>query len=473
MSEEGRKFGVVIFDDAQDPRGGWYCVAGGAADRFAGAHELSTDTLWWTNISYEHFFRGQNEIWRIPNLRHDKYLVVSHIDVLKEWGHPPDTTDADFTCAFCASAFDRVMRNAWRLISDVFPKIDIESAFRGKTLREDLRCLLPELEYPKGPAAEVFKTGRAWEEFTSTLVKPPRGGRRLMLRRPRLSYAMELLQTPVPRDPFEWISRGDMRSQAADKLDFVLNNTRPCVANVVVRSIQQEVAEIYGFGNAIDKDKRVNREWVAQPEFQIFARYADLDVKSVYIGREYWALMPGMAEPVKDFFTAKYHEYSWAVGVIAECFWRAAMLGEDKNKAGPLRDGEEKAQTSWQGLWIRAADKATMFQCSMRLTERGHAVTGYGLGWVRCTVPEEAVTQFISDGLTLGLVPVFSDVPESAFNIRNLPTWGGDKESAAVATFTVTRNTNMLWNLDKLPLMKPDKQGDYVKRLKERFSRAA
>ena len=84
MQSEDCKFGVVVFDEPQDPRSGWYAVAGGEADRFSGAHELSTDTIWWTNVAYEHFFRGQTEIWRIPSLKHDKYLVVSHVD----WGSP-------------------------------------------------------------------------------------------------------------------------------------------------------------------------------------------------------------------------------------------------------------------------------------------------------------------------------------------------------------------------------------------------
>ena len=465
------KFGVVVFDEPQDPRSGWYAVAGGDADRFSGAHELSTDTIWWTNVAYEHFFRGQTEIWRIPSLKHDKYLVVSHVDTLREWGYDPESADPDFVCRFCSGAFDRVMRNAWRLIRDVFPKTDIRSAFRGRTLREDVRCLLPDLEYPKGPAAEVFQSGKAWEEFSPTLVKPPRGGRRITLRWPRTSYANHLLQTPVPRAPFEWVSRGDMLSKAADKTAYVLNSDRPCVANVALKAIKPEVSEIYVFGSATQKEQRTQREWVAHPEFKHLADMAEVDVRQLWIGREYWVIMPNLPEPVKDFLSDRLAEYSWSVGIVAECLWRASMLGEDKSKAGPIRDGEEKAQTSWQGLWIRSMDKVLMFQHAHQLTQKGHAVTGYGIGWVKCTVPEEDVSQLIADGLQQGLVPVFNDVPEGVFNARNLP-WGGDDKTKDLAVLVATRNQNMLWNLDKVPLLPNKAKGPYLASLRQRFMAA-
>lgn len=470
-SELDRKFGVVVFDDDQDPGAGWACVANGVARRISGPNELATDTIWWTNISYEMFFR-RTEIWRQPNLRHDKYLVVGPTDVLREWGFDPATHDADFVCTVCAKAFDRIMRLAWRLLSDVNPKMRIEEAFTGKTLREDVRQLLPKLEYPKGEAATVMKSGQAWEEFTATGARWPKGSKWVTLRRPRLSYALEILQTLVPRGPFNYKTRADLRSQSTDRVQYVKDSTQPCMVEVSVHSISPEVAPIYGFGSATDKERRVQRSWVAHPEFILLSRFASVDVRSIWEGHEYYGLVPELAEPVKDFLSDKFTEYSWSAGIIAETLWRSVVLGEDKTRGGPLREGEERAQTSWQGAWLRAADKTVMFSVALRLAELGYSVLSYGLGWVRCAVPEEETIQYIKDGLTFGLIPQLLDVPEGAFNANRIPAWEGDDRSKAFASLTLSRNSNMLWNLDHILLMPRDKRNEFVRHLKQQAKTA-
>jgi hypothetical protein len=466
--EIDRKFGVVIFDDDQEPGAGWAAVADPnpnkiAPRRIAGHNELSNDTIWWTNISYAHFFKGQSEPWRNPVLRHDKYLVISQADVLREWGYDPTSIEPDFVSRFCAQVFDRIMRISWGLLSDVNPKLRIEQGFQGKTLREDLRSLLPELEYPKLEAAESMKSGQAWEEFTATGVRGPRGGKWVMLRRPRLGYSMSMLQTPVPKGPYEYLSRGDLRSKAPDRVAYVKGLKVPAMVELSVQNIQPEVAPIYGFGASIDKDKRTPRSWVSALEFDILARFAEVDVRSLYQAGTYWAMVPDMNESVKDFLSDKVTGYSWSAGIVAECLWRAVSLGEDKGKAGPQRDGEARAQTSWQGLWIRAADKTHMFQMSMRLTELGYAVLSYGLGWVRCQVGEEEISNLIRDGLSMGLVPQLSDVPEGTFTDGRF-NWPADEDrSMAFARFTVMRDSTILWLLDKVPTLPAAQRAPYIR----------
>jgi hypothetical protein len=469
MAQSERKFGLVYFDDDQEPGAGWAAVAGEPARRIMGSNELPTDTLWWTNIQYGHFYR-RSEAFRNPNLRHDKYLVVSPKDCLREWGHNPESVDAGFTCTFGARCFDRIMRIAWNIVSEVHPKMRTEEAFTGKTLREDLRSLFPELEYPKGPAATLMKTGIAWEEFTPTTVRTPRGAKFLTLRRPRMSYANEMLQTPVPRGPFVHRTRRELKVEAAGMLDHVKRLDQPCMVEVTVKSMQPEVAPIYGFGAAIDKDKRVSRSWVAHPEFILLSSLADIEVRSVYMGREYWGMMPDLPDAIQGFLSNRYSDLSWSAGIVAEALWRAVPLSEDKSKAGPMRDGEERAQTSWQGAWIRAADKSTMFLSSMRLTELGYAVSSYGLGWVRCSVTEEEVPNLLKDGLSLGLVPVVSEVPDGTFrNLREI-NWQGDVKARNLATLTCMRDTDILWMLDYIPLVSHKQRPEYLKRVQERWN---
>lgn len=480
FGEIDRHFGFVFFDDFQDPGPGWCATAPAPGQREApparrimGPNELSTDTIWWTNITYEHFFK-RLDAFRNPNLRHDKYLVVSWKDVLKEWGHDPETSDASFVSEFCSKVFDKIMRMTWLLISEVNPKLRIEECFTGKTLREDMRVLLPEMEYPKGAAASVMKSGHAWEEFTATVgVRTPRGGRTIVLRQPRISYAMKMLQTPFPKGPFEHKNRSDLKSDPMARLSLVKGLSEPCMVEVTVNSMDPEIAPIYGFGAAVDKDKRVSRSWVAHNEFILLdALNSKLDVRSIWQGREYWAMLPDMQEAVSSFLTSNYTELSWSAGIVAETLWRTVALSEDKSKAGPLRDGEDRAQTSWPGAWIRAADKAEMFDVSMKLTRRGYAVSSYGLGWVRCSVADEEVLNLIRDGLSLGLVPLPSDVPANAFPQGKSVVWNGDPKSKNFVYFTMTRDVGMLWNLDKVPLIPSDRRKKYIQELNDHYKRA-
>lgn len=461
-----RKFGCVLFDDEKDPRAAWAAVNGYEAKRIEGLNELATDTIWWSNMSYESFFRA-TQAWRSPYLRHDAYLVVKPKDVLHEWGYPPDQTGADFTASFASSVFGRIMRMAYRLAKDCDPKVRMDTLFTGNTLREDLRKLLPPAEYPKGEAASIMRTGQAFTEFTRTTVRGIRGARAFVLRRPRVSYAFEMLTTPLPQGPFQFMSRSDLRSLSSDRVAWVRDVERPCMVEVAVQQMEADVAPVYGFGNSTDKDKRIPRSWVAHPEFLVMSSFSDLEVKSAWVGKEYGLLTHGLPEPVRKFLADKFTEMSWSAGVLAETLWRAAALGEEKGRSNPAVAPDERAHTSWRGAWLKAQDKASMFLAAMKLTEMGYSTVSYGLGWVSCLVTDDQIGDLVRDGLTIGLVPKLADVPDGLFE-RNRPIpWGGDKRSQMLAQFTLTKEKDILWNLDKLHLFDQQQREKALKNLLE------
>jgi len=461
-SHSNRRFGVVLFDDDKDPGPGWsFAVGDREARRVSGPDELSTGVIWWSNVNYEFFFR-KTEIWRKSWLRHDKYLVVSHADVLREWNYDPKTVSPDFVCQFVATLFDRVMRLAFQLLRESNPRVRMDEAFTGQTLRHDLRKILPEPEYPKSEAASIMKAGQAFEEFTATGMRQVRDSRLVTLRKPRMLYATEMLQTLVPHGPFEFMSRREIRERNADRVAFVRDSEQPCMAEITVERMAPEIAPIYGFGNSASKDKRSIRSWVSHPEFIVLQRLAEIDVKSVYIGREYGSLMNDLSDHVKEFLTDKQYDGSWSAGIIAETIWRSATLKEERSKVGTLREGEDWAETSWQGAWIKAADKVSMFLTALDLAKMDYPVLSYGLGWVRCAVPEESMKDFINDGLSLGLVPNMIDVPDGLYERERPVGWGGDQRSKILAQFTSTKYHNMLWNLDRVPTLPRDQRKRFL-----------
>lgn len=139
----------------------------------------------------------------------------------------------------------------------------------------------------------------------------------------------------------------------------------------------------------------------------------------------------------------------------------------------PTKPGEDRAQTSWQGAWIKGADKNSMFMTALELSKMDYAVTSYGLGWVQCSVPEESLSAFCRDGLSLGLLPNLSDTPENLVDPQIPVQWGGDKRSHSYAQFLVEKKRDLLWNLDRVPMIKEEKRNDFIAKLIQQYRRGA
>ncbi len=459
--------GVVLFDDEKDPRAGWIAVNGSKARRISGINELPTGTIWLSNMSYESFFRS-TDTWRNPWIRHESYLVVKIKDMLLEWGYDPANSPADFTANFCSILFHRIMTIAARLLREQEPTLRMNNAFMGTTLREDLRRLLPKADYPKGEAAALLRSGQAFAEFTSTTVRGQRGARQVVLRAPRMAYAADMLTAPVPKGGFDFISRGQLRERpdvGRDRVSWVQSCDKPLFIEVQVDQMDPDVSAVYGFGNATDRDKRVPRSWVAHPEFLTMSAFSEMDVKNVYMGIEYGVIGNELGEPLKRFLTDRFSETSWSAGVVAETLWRAAALGEDRSTVGKKTPPEERPHTSWRGVWVKAADKCAMFMSAMKLARMGYDISSYGLGWVIVRVADEAVGDLIRDGLTIGLIPRFADVPDNLYKANADIPWQGDKKAKSTARFTMTKERNLLWNLDKLVLFEKEQQEGMLRKM--------
>nr|WP_250807671.1 hypothetical protein [Neorhizobium tomejilense] len=467
-----KNFGVVLFDDPKQPEAGWKATAGiNKTERIKSPDELSTGTIWLTNIDYNDFFRGSSEIWRRSNLRHESYLVVKMANILKEWNYDPGRAGQasqlapSFICQFISQVFHRIMHSAFRLIRQVDPRLTMDRAFMGQTLRDDIRVILPPMDYPKSEAASFMKTDQAWQEFTQCTTRPMRDSVSVMVRRPRTLHAMEMLQTPIPLGPFEPISRRNFRTYGSDIVEFLKDTDKPCMVELDVEGIDPEIGPVYGFSNSTNKQAKASRSWVAHNEFEVLSRYANLSVRSFYMGREYGSLVGKLPDAVQEFLTDKTLDSSWTAGVIAETIWRAATLKEASSQAGKATDGEDRAGTSWEGAWIRGQDKISMFIPALALSKRNYSISSYGLGWVQARVTEEMRTDFINDALSLGLVPAMNDVPDGLFHQEVPVQWGGDIRSKVFAQYQATKNIKMLWNLDKLPTMPPGERKNFIRQL--------
>lgn len=465
--EPDKRFGFVFFDDIKDPASGWASIAGQTAMRISSVDDLSTGVIWWSNIDYSVFFFS-TEIWRKSFLRHDRYLVVSPDRALAEWNNDPKRLTNDFKCIFLAQVFNRVMHSAFQLARRQIPTLTMEKLFGGQRLLDDLRVLMPEMDYPRADAAAIMKVDTAYAEFTKCTVRTPYDGENIILRRPRLLYAATMLQLPVPVGPFENMDRREMRKAGGDdRAQFVREADKPFMVELTVERMDQNIAPIYGFSNASDKNKKkTTRSWVAHPEFLVLNEIAEMDIRSAWIGDSYKNLFEELDSNIHDFFNNPINDALWTSGIIAETLWRSMLLKESGDKVGRAADGDERAGTSWEGAWIRAQDKVMMFAAAKQLTDRGYAVTSYGLGWVMCKVPREMKAEYLKDALSLGLVPAMSDIPDGLFAKNARIPWTDDQKSLYLASYQAAKRHDLVWALDVLSVIDdPKKRIEYQKRI--------
>lgn len=426
------RFGVVLFDDPQDPATGWAAqvVEGrGASVRVGGIDELATDTLWLTNVAYDNFFRGRSELWRIPNLRHDRYLTVGHADMLREWGHDPTSVEADFVALFTAQLFDRIMRIAWSLLSGSDPSATMGRAFARRTLRHDLLPLLPPQHYPSTALAEGMTAGRGWEEFVATGNDGPKGGRWGVLRRPRVEYARLMLTTPLPF--------GHQRL-----VDLPTAGPLPVgiLGEVSVGPMSRQAAATVGRGAAASH--LTTRTWVTAREAEVLSGLAEVTYGRTWRPDGKRTLLEGMSEAVRAFMAHGHMDASWSAGVVAEALWRAALLPEDGERARSM--GHDPAKASWQGFALRSADRAETLVAALRLTGEGHVVISHGLGWVRHSSSGRDFPKAVSDGMAAGLCPFLVDVPRGPSSLAGSLDAGTSPVLRAVAW----GSTRELWQAD-------------------------
>lgn len=441
-------FGFVRFDFVEFPREGWLARHGTPARRFSSPAEIPIDGTFWTNLEWEHMHRG-SAVGRLGQLRHAAYLPVRPSDALRELGFDEGLLGPDETTRLCACLFGRVMSWASRLLAAGLPGMPPERHFVRGSLREDLVGLMADLEFPRGDEAHILREGQSYQTVSATLTTPRREAVRMLLRRPRLRHALNLLSSPSPSGPWRFLP-----GEALEPLERLLASGRPSLCRVRLARVQEACGELYGFGNTLDRGRRGLRGWAAQPELDALRRMADVDVEAAWLGGDYRPLGARLPVAVDELVAGRFLRLSWSIGVCLEALWRAALVPPPRR--GGSRD--RRGDISWQGLWARAADKLLLYPLVRALAERGHGVSCYAFGWIHCLVEPGREEEFLRDAASLGLVPRLADLPRPLA----LDRWGGLKAEAQWAGLVYGGRTERLFALDAIAEASPDRHEDLL-----------
>lgn len=446
-------FGYAHFDFLDLPREGWLARCGQEAVRFASPSEIPPDVICWTNLDWEHFHRG-SALGRMGHLRHASYLPIRPQDAMLELGLDPGVLGPDETARVCALVFGRVMSFASRLLSAGVPGLPDERQFVRGTLKDDLLALFPGLEFPKGDECHALLEGQSYHSVSSTLAPYRKEALRVVVRRPRLRHTLDLLASPSPVGPYRFVMGDDLGT-----VHDVVEAVRPALCRVRLSEADDLVADTYGFSNTLSKVKRAARSWVSHPELDALRRMAKIELEGGWLGETYRPLAGMLAEAVDPLMAGRFSRVSWSVGLCAEAMWRAVLTGPERRRPakGALTQPVQ-GDISWQGLWVRAADKLLLFPLVRSLVEKGYDVSSYGFGWIFCSVDEPRLADFFVDAAGLGLLPRVSDLPAPLPDIA----WGGARLDLPLAKFTFSKDVDRLLAIDAVAEAEPARHGDIV-----------
>lgn len=435
------KFGFMLFDDPLDPQGGWSSISGEKSLYVSNINDLSTDVLWWTNLSYEAMYI-KSKVGVSASMRHDKYIILHPNECLLEWGYDSKNLSSEFMSVMISRIFNRIMILSWNIIVDACKGIHPKDVFSSRELRQDISRIFPEPVWPKGEAAAVCKRGYGFTDFTITTFNASRGNANIKLSRNRLSHALDILSTPIPDCEFEFISGRDI---GENPREVVMNSKLPYFAEVSLKNIDHAASTVLAFGTSMDKKQRIMRTWVPHPELVSINPIADIEIKNAYVGKNYTSLVNLLPDSVISFLNCPFSFLSWTAGIIAETIWKSATL---KNiKVNP--DDGYIPDTSWRGLWIKSIDKTLTFISALKMSECGWTASYYGGGLGSYSCPVSRVSSLIIDGGLCGLTPKFGNIPKD-FNVDDFK-WKGDIRAENISNLTISNNSVILWNMDRLP----------------------
>jgi hypothetical protein len=391
------RYGVVMFDDEVRKQttnkkrmasGASVSIDGATSRRIVSVTELESDVKWLTNFSFTDF--NSNGLGRNPNFYFAGFLRTEFRAIAEEIGAGSEQLSADRAAEVMALLFGRVMRIATETLG-----VDLKtSSISTKGLVDFISARV--INKNKIPEEINNALSHAYQTYTTVMKRPPRDWKKVMLRKPRYTHAIDVLSTPVPSE-FQWVyvQHARLPGSNADRIEWCLGNDLPVLANVIVKPRRGEFGDLISF-NAGTANAR---SWVCQPELLMLAQFCDVEVIGAFVCEAGFEAQKEI-EQFPDF--GDFSLASISLGLIADNFWVAM--------ASPRTNTMNQKQYPPRAIWYRAMDRTAMFMHAVRLQREDFQVFSYGLGAVTVYYPPGATKDVTDFALSQGL-----DVPVATF----------------------------------------------------------
>jgi len=231
----------------------WASIDGGTARRIHSIHDLPSDVLWLTNLTYNNFYRAG--LQRHPNFRNEGWLRTLFNQLVSELGIDLNNVSPDITVSTIAAIAQRTV-NVAQLRYGVYPK--------SKRLNEDFATTihakhsgLPDMFYNHFDAVADHPSVSVIHATNYGAGLPT-----VTVRRNRLRHARDVLATPVPADS-GWELENSVAPDRNDKWLESINT--PFLVKCTVSNVNPMMAEVLSWGSG----SRNMREWLTDIEWRV------------------------------------------------------------------------------------------------------------------------------------------------------------------------------------------------------------
>ena len=397
------RIGVILFDDPQAISNGWSAVDGDSyAKRVRGAEDLASDTLWFTNLEFDHV--RNSALSQNAYFRHHDYFGLKLSDLCAELG---------LTDAFSVTP-DQL---ALKLVQLYSRFIDFECALSGQS-RDKWRA------HPitaRGSLRENFwgidqlgddhlreAVDESIQMYTSCDSRGFWDGyEHVKFYLPRLEHARRILSMPVPlSNEYERVKRRPRKGE--DISEWLMGQEGPVLAHTVIHSLDADMSTVLNFGAAppsksIEEKGRLRthtstRQWMTTLDLMTLNGFADLEIKEAIV---FPRTMPLIRQPeIMRFFelSEEIDALSYTVGIFATNLWTAMSRTH-------ARASMRKHAMNARVPFLRAVDRWECMKVAKVIMDMGYGVMGYGAGRVHARMPELSLGDIAQVSLQTELMP--------------------------------------------------------------------
>lgn len=374
--------GVVLFDHPDEVSNGTAYLPEEPAQRIRSPNDLRNDVLWVSNLSV-----FEEKIKSHPNLRSGYYFRVLLAEIAHDLGLQSSRDGhmrAEDALAV-ANYMTRAMTIAARVygwdVAELGPLKVSESL-----LMKDIAKGLPTSPAPDPRFRDdlIRALTQAYQEVSvPDWPTPPYAPDSVYvtLRFNRVNYVKQLLECPVPAGR-EWVR---LEQVQGNTIDYCLRHPTLVKATIEWDNASSDIAALAAYGQA-GKKRNTMRLWMTQPELAWISEYAKVTITSIWVDRSGYQKLSASAKLPPLFTQHPEACLSYSAGLVAFNHWQG-LASCTWNRRSRIEEANVWA------AWLRAFDRAMMFDMAVKAYEAGFHVDRYGGGSLRLRVSRDRLTE--------------------------------------------------------------------------------
>ncbi len=422
------QYGCVIFDDPDEHQAGYAAKAGGKARRIRGTRDLSSDTVWITNLSYEHSFKSG--FHRHARFRSEHFLRVTIEKLLKLHNIQDPATSAELV----AIITDRVSKITYDFCDIGFePGQDIKQMIR-QSFVTGYDPVAP--EYVCKALMDATSYFSTCERPVSTFTWQQQPQDAVFFQIHPFIITSQVLALDLPYGPkWEKVHVSRISKSAFKTFDSLKEEIgAPFLARTKVVDINEQYNAVLNFGSSPAYNSR--RQWLSSTEIETLYGIAKLDITEFMIPKDH---APYLSLYLKKLLELpEVCQTSLSYRIFVDCLWCAAGT----NYKPPIQRAVPYDLINPATPFVRAMDREICMNTAIMLTHLGFEVTGYGAGNVRVIINDQTPEQILEAAIKTNTIPPM--IPGADLTLENI-----DSPLLALQVQYLNARTDMIMHYDE------------------------